>query len=90
MRSIAGRCNGIMFCYTYVLRSRSDNKLYVGWTNNLERRLKEHNQGQVESTKNRRPFDLIYFEGCLSEKKAIAREKSLKTGFGRAYLENRL
>jgi len=57
---------------------------------NLKDRLKKHNQGLVESTKYRRPLDLIYFEGCLSKEKAINREKQLKSGFGRAYLKRRL
>lgn len=79
-----------MYYYTYVLRSKTDNHLYVGWTDDLQKRLKEHNDGHVESTKYRIPFDLIYFEACLSKEKAIKREKSLKTGFGRTYLKNRL
>lgn len=90
MRSIAGRCKGHMFYYTYVLKSKLDGKLYIGWTINLQNRLKAHNEGRVESTKSRGPFELIYFEACLSEEKAIKREKSLKTGFGRAYLKNRM
>jgi putative endonuclease len=78
------------FYYTYVLRSLSDNKLYIGWTNNLLKRLKKHNSGKVKSTKSRQPFKLIYFEGCLEKVKAIKREKTLKTGFGRKYLKNRI
>lgn len=79
-----------MFYYTYVLKSEVDGKLYVGWTNNLIDRVKEHKFGLVESTKNRRPLQLIYYEACLSKEKAILREKQLKTGFGRAYLNRRL
>jgi len=76
--------------YTYVLRSSLDNKLYIGWTIDLAGRVKKHNAGEVESTRNRGPLTLIYCEACLSEKKAIEREKQLKTGFGRAYLKRRL
>lgn len=79
-----------MFYYTYVLKSEKDGNLYIGWTVNLKDRLQTHNNGMVKSTKLRRPFKLIYFEGCLSKDSAIAREKSLKTGFGRAYLKRRL
>lgn len=79
-----------MFYYTYVLKSEVDGKLYTGWTNNLIDRVKEHKLGLVESTKNRRPLQLIYYEACLSKTKAILREKQLKTGFGRAYLKRRL
>ncbi|KKP35273.1 MAG: hypothetical protein UR23_C0031G0002 [Candidatus Roizmanbacteria bacterium GW2011_GWA2_32_13] len=79
-----------MFYYTYVLKSRVDNKLYIGWAIDLRQRLKQHNNGLVEATKYRKPLELIYYEACLSEKKAIKREKSLKTGFGRSYLKRRL
>ena len=78
------------FYYTYVLKSKKDNYLYIGWSINYRKRLKEHNSGKVNSTKNRKPLKLIYFEGCTSRKKAILREKQLKTGFGRAYLKRRL
>lgn len=76
--------------YTYVLLSKKDRKLYIGWTRNLENRLNEHNNGQVPSTKNRVPLELVYYEACLSENSAILREKQLKSGFGRAYLKRRL
>jgi putative endonuclease len=76
--------------YTYVLKSELDGKLYIGWTNDLKHRLTEHNSGKVSATKYRVPLKLIYYEACLEEKSAIAREKQLKTGFGRAYLKRRL
>lgn len=79
-----------MFYYTYVLRSKKDNELYVGWTKDLRGRLVEHNSGKVFSTKDRVPFELIYYEACQSEKRAVEREKALKTGFGRAYLKRRI
>ena len=79
-----------MFYYTYVLRSLNDNDLYVGWTTNLRGRLKKHNSGKVKATKYRQPLKLIYFEGCTTKEKAVLREKSLKTGFGRRYLKNRI
>lgn len=79
-----------MFYYTYVLRSLKDRKLYVGWTNKLEYRIREHSSGKVESTKDRRPLKLLYYEACLIKRKAIEREKVLKTGFGRAYLKRRI
>ncbi len=89
MRSIAGRSNGRMF-FTYVLKSKKDNKLYVGWTNDINSRLAEHNKGLVGSTKGRIPLELVYYEACLDKSKAISREKQLKTGFGRAYLKKRI
>ncbi|MFH1608617.1 MAG: GIY-YIG nuclease family protein [Patescibacteria group bacterium] len=76
--------------YTYVLKSKKDNKLYIGFSCDLKKRLLEHNKGLVESTKNRRPFKLVYYEACCNKEKAIAREKTLKTGFGRMYLRKRM
>ncbi len=49
-----------------------------------------HLSGLVQSTKNRLPMKLVYYEACISQKKAIEREKALKTGFGRNYLKNRI
>ncbi len=76
--------------YTYVIKSLKDGKLYVGHTNNLVKRFKEHNNGTVDSTKNRIPFKLVYYEACNILEDSIKREHSLKTGFGRNYLKRRL
>ena len=76
--------------YTYVLRSRKDLELYIGWTDDLQSRFYKHQKGLVKSTKNRRPFKLVYYEACLSKESAVKREKQLKTGFGRRYLKNRI
>ena len=79
-----------MFYYTYVLKSKEDNALYIGFTENIDKRLCEHNDGKVTSTRSREPFEIVYYEACLSKELAIIREKQLKTGFGRAYLKRRL
>ncbi len=76
--------------YTYVLLSLKDKKHYIGWSNDLEKRVADHNNGDVQSTMDRRPLQLIYYEACLNKRDAIKREKQLKTGFGRAYLARRL
>lgn len=76
--------------YTYVLRSKKDNKLYIGQTDNLKRRINDHAKELVLSTKSRKPLDLIYYEACLDKEKAIKREKYFKTGFGRNFLKHRL
>ena len=76
--------------YTYVLLSEKDRKFYVGYTNNLARRIEEHNKGLVPSTSKRRPLMLIYYEACLNEYDATGREKYFKTGFGRRFIKNRL
>ncbi|MBI1866555.1 MAG: GIY-YIG nuclease family protein [Candidatus Staskawiczbacteria bacterium] len=53
-------------------------ELYVGSTNDLKRRFKEHNNGEVFSTKNKKPWNLVYYEAFFSEKDARNREKKLK------------
>ena len=72
--------------YVYVLKSKKDGKFYTGSTNNLRKRFEEHNNGKVFSTKNRRPFELIYYEAYKSEKDARKRESNLKLR-SRAYTQ---
>jgi len=79
-----------VFFYVYVLESLKDGERYIGCTNNLKRRLKEHTEGLSFSTKFRLPFRLIYFEGCLNEEDAKRREDYLKTTQGRRFLGLRL
>lgn len=79
-----------MIYYIYILRSKKDNHFYTGYTSDLRKRVDEHNKGMVYSTKNRRPLVLVYFEGCLSQKDAIHREKYLKTSWGKRYIKNRM
>jgi putative endonuclease len=76
--------------YTYILKSKVDEYLYIGFTKNLKKRFYEHNQGLVKSTKHRKPFKLIYYEACLSKEKALKREKYFKTGFGKKFLKERI
>ena len=78
------------YYYVYVLQSIKDAKLYVGFTANLQRRLHEHNTGIVESTKNRRPFQLNYWEGSMNQKDATRREQYLKSAWEKRYIKNRL
>ena len=79
-----------MFFYTYILKSEKDGKLYIGYTNNLVRRIEEHKKGLNLSTKYRLPFKLIYFEGCTDEQDAKRREHYLKTTRGRIFISLRL
>jgi putative endonuclease len=76
--------------YTYVLRSDLDSKLYVGYSENLKRRIADHLTGKVDATKHRLPLTLVYYEACLSKEKALKREKYFKTGFGRKFLKEML
>jgi putative endonuclease len=62
--------------YVYILKSQKDGNLYIGSTDNLERRINEHNKGLVFSTSWRIPFELIYYEAYKSESDARYREKN--------------
>lgn len=79
-----------MYFYIYVLLSEKDKQWYTGYTHDLRARLTLHYEGKVESTKNRLPVKLIYFEGCLNQQDATRREKYLKSGNGKIYIRNRL
>lgn len=76
--------------YVYVLRSQKDGKLYTGFTDNVRKRIVEHNNGKVFSTKSRLPMYYIYMEICTDEHDARQREKYLKTGMGKRFLKQRL
>lgn len=76
--------------YVYILRSLKDRRFYIGFTKNVKNRLEEHNSGKVCSTKNRKPFELVYFEAFKYEKDAKAQELFYKTGQGRRVLKGRL
>jgi len=76
--------------YVYVLKSIKDKQNYVGYTKNLKFRFEQHQNGLVDSTKNRRPLKLIYYEACISQKDAIRREKYLKTVYGKRFIKSRL
>ena len=76
--------------YVYVLQSLKDGQFYTGYTDDLKRRVAEHDGGLNISTRPRRPFELIYYEACHNEKDALAREKYLKSGMGKRYIKNRL
>jgi len=70
--------------FVYILQSARDKRIYIGYTDDLRKRLKEHNSGQNKSTKYRRPLQLIYYEAYKSEADARQREEMLKL-FGRAF-----
>ena len=77
------KTSDVLRFYIYILYSLKDYKFYIGFTNNLKKRLTEHAGRKVEATKNRIPFKLIHYEYFINQKDAKAREKFLKSGFGR-------
>lgn len=74
--------------YIYVLESQKNFDLYKGFSADINRRLKEHNNGLVESTKNDRPWKLVYCEIFIHKKDAVNREKYLKGSWGRKFLKD--
>jgi len=72
--------------YVYVIYSQIKNVLYKGLTSNLERRLREHNEGYNQSTKPGSPWKLIYREKFKTRKEARQKEKYFKSGIGREFL----
>ena len=76
--------------YVYVLYSDADCGLYIGFSTDLRRRLKEHQAGMAFATSYRGPWRLIYYEAYLDEEDALGREQYLKSGSGRRFLKNQL
>jgi len=76
--------------YVYTIFSLKDRKFYTGYTTDLKRRLQEHARGLSSATKFRRPFLLIHYEYFINEIDAKARERFLKSGFGRDQLKQAL
>jgi putative endonuclease len=76
--------------YVYVLRSTSDDGLYIGYSANLRKRFQQHAQGDSLATSYRRPWKLIYYEAYLERDDALGRERYLKSGSGRKFLKTQL
>lgn len=80
--------------YIYVLKcddlKRKRRKFYVGFSDDLEKRLKAHKSGGTKTTKSFEEVELVYYEACINKTDAIKREKQLKTGFGRGYIKRRI
>lgn len=72
--------------FVYILKSLKDNKLYIGYTSDLRKRIEEHNSGKSKSTSPRIPFKLVYYEAYLSKEDAERREEMLKLN-GRALVQ---
>ena len=81
------------FHYTYVLictTQKGQEQFYIGYTDNISKRLYQHLHKSVPSTKRFTRVKLVYYEACKDKAGAQKRERALKTGFGRAYLKKRL
>jgi putative endonuclease len=63
------------FYFVYVLKSEKDKNFYTGYTQNLNKRIEEHNKGVVASTNYRRPFKLVYYEACLDREDPLCQYK---------------
>ena len=74
----------------YAIKSSFDDRIYVGFTLNLEKRIKEHNQGKTKSTKGFRPWVLIYNETVETRIEARERENFLKSGCGKECLKKQI
>lgn len=79
-----------MFYYVYILQSLKNESLYIGYTRDLRKRLKQHNSGADAYTKKYMPWQLIHYEAYLNEKDAKRREKYLKTSQGSRLLKRML
>jgi putative endonuclease len=73
--------------FVYVIESLVDGRLYVGFTENIEKRLKEHNTGKTRSTKGYIPWFIVYKEEVIDRISARKREKYLKSGCGKEYIK---
>jgi putative endonuclease len=73
--------------FVYAIRSKKDRRIYVGMSENPERRLTEHNSGETKSTKSYRPWILIYKKFIGSRIEARKEEKRLKSGYGKEFLK---
>lgn len=76
--------------YVYVLHSKKDNQLYVGSSQDVKKRLQDHNEGKVPATRDRIPLEIVHYEAFANKYDAFFREKWLKTGWGRKYLRKSL
>ena len=76
--------------FVYILRSKADEGYYIGYTSNLDKRIREHNSGKTKSLKHRLPIELIYSEEYDTKRGAKAREVKLKSWKGGIALKNLL
>jgi putative endonuclease len=73
-----------MMYYVYVLQSLKDHRYYIGFTTDVEARLRFHNAGSQRSTRDRIPFRLVLYETFATKEEALKREKQIKSWKGGA------
>lgn len=78
-----------MIYFVYVLENKTNGNLYIGFTHDLRKRLQGHKSKDTKTTRNG-DYKLIYFEGYVNKADALGREKFLKGGSGRKYINNSL
>ena len=76
--------------FVYILQSKKDNKLYIGYTEDLKNRYSLHTNGKVLSTKSRRPLELVYYEAYKNQLDAKKREVFLKSGSGHRFIQKQM
>ena len=79
-----------MIYYVYIIYSASADKYFVGQTNNLERRIEEHNLREGRYTSGKGPWKLVFKEEWDSRSETMRREKFLKSGKGREYWKEKI
>ena len=78
------------FYYVYILANHNDRHFYAGFSTDLVKRIKEHNDGKIQFTKSKSPWKIIYYEAFLNKYDALRREKYLKSTKGKTTLKSML
>ena len=76
--------------YTYILQSEKNGSYYIGFTRQLQKRIRQHNSGKSKYTSKHTPYKLVYYEQFKTKEEAILREKFFKTKEGRYYFLNKI
>lgn len=79
-----------MFYYVYILQSLRNGSFYIGYTSDLRKRFKSHNNGENSATKPFKPYKLIFYEAFLNKIDAKNREEYFKGGYGRRIIKKML
>ena len=76
--------------YMYILESKKDKTLYIGLTDNIPKRLKEHNSGMSKYTKGHSPYAIVFYSAFINRSLAVKFERYLKTASGRAFIKKKI